>query len=156
MILLPILPSVFARWMNLRFDKLTDQSFPDTPYSIAHSPWKSKIQRILQAALTAADPYEAVRKSLKVDGNNLRIDQRVYSLANYERIRLIGMGKACLPMAACIRDLLGDRISDGFLVIKERKKGVNPIQPGAWLTASGFSVLILATPFQMRKANTLD
>ena len=118
MILRLTVPSVFAHWMNPQSIRTTVSPFPITAYSITQSPWNGSIQRILQAALYAADPYGAVQKRFVKRGNLLRIGPYRYSLKNYRRIRLVGMGKACLPMAAAVQDVLGNSITDGLLVVK--------------------------------------
>lgn len=118
MILRPTAPSVFAHRMNPQSNRTTVTPFPITAYSITQSPWNGSIQRILQAALFAADPYGAIHKRLSRRGNLLRIGKYQFSLKDYRRIRLIGMGKACLPMAAAVQDVLGDSITDGLLVVK--------------------------------------
>jgi len=114
--------------MSLQFDKLSIRSFPVNTFSISHSPWESSIQRIIQAALSASDPYTAIQKSLSINGNNLQVGKQHYLLNRYRRVRLIGIGKACIPMAAAIQDLLGDRLLDGLLVVKNQKNTLGTIQ----------------------------
>ena len=36
----------------------------------------------------------------------------------YRRIRVLGAGKGAAPMAAALENLLGDRISDGLVIVK--------------------------------------
>jgi hydroxypyruvate reductase len=65
---------------------------------------------IFQSALTAVDPEEAVRRHLRVE--------QLHPAA-YERIIVVGAGKAVAPMAKALEDILGDRIAAGVLVVKD-------------------------------------
>jgi glycerate 2-kinase len=117
--------------MSLLFDKPLTDTFPDQSYSITHSPWEGSIRRILKAAFLAVDPYTAIRKSISIQKNSLRVKNQRFQLSRYKRIRLIGMGKACIPMALAIQDLLGDQITDGLLVVKDQ-----PHVPGSAHTSA--------------------
>ncbi len=107
--------------MSPHFNNLSESPFPINSFSIAQSTWGGKVQRIIQAALLAASPYAAIRKNINLNGDNLLVIHQRYPLNRFKRIRLIGMGKACIPMAMAIRDLLEDRLSDGLLVVKDQK-----------------------------------
>ncbi|WP_300832351.1 DUF4147 domain-containing protein, partial [uncultured Bilophila sp.] len=39
-------------------------------------------------------------------------------LRSFRRVRVLGAGKGAAPMAAALESLLGDRISDGLIVVK--------------------------------------
>ena len=73
---------------------------------------------VMAAALSAVDPVAAVRQSLRVDGNVLTVDEHTYDLASFDRIFVIGAGKAGAAMTQAAEALLGDRISDGLVVVK--------------------------------------
>ncbi|MCH7923540.1 MAG: glycerate kinase [Nitrospinae bacterium] len=78
---------------------------------------------IFDAGVAAADPAEAVRGSLRLDGDILsagpgeaevcRVD-----LAGLSRVVLIGAGKAAAPMARAVEEILGDRLDEGVIVVK--------------------------------------
>ncbi|MCX7706898.1 MAG: glycerate-2-kinase family protein, partial [Anaerolineae bacterium] len=73
---------------------------------IALSPHHREIiVRILEAALRAVDPLEAVKNQLSVAGNMLRIGTQDYPLDELERILVVGGGKAGTPMAAAVYGL---------------------------------------------------
>lgn len=75
-------------------------------------------QKIIQAALKAVDPYQAILAHLTRAGNKLICDSESYLLTRYERIRVIGFGKACAPMARAIHAMLADRLTDGVVIVK--------------------------------------
>jgi glycerate-2-kinase len=68
---------------------------------------------ILEAAVNAVDPGEAVRRSLSVKGTHLTIRGTEWDLDRFEGIHVIGGGKACGAMAEAVEEILGDRISSG-------------------------------------------
>jgi glycerate 2-kinase len=71
-------------------------------------------ERIWRAAIGAADPFEAVRRSLAPDDEALR---------GARRIRVVGAGKAAVPMAEAAVAALGDGIADGLVVAKRGHGG---------------------------------
>jgi hydroxypyruvate reductase len=79
--------------------------------------------KIFQASLKPVNPYEAVRRFVSIEGNNLLIgregqEQTRLNLEDFERIFLVGGGKATAPMAKAMEDLLGDRITSGIINVK--------------------------------------
>jgi glycerate 2-kinase len=75
--------------------------------------------QIFRAALDAADPERAVLRNLKFDGRTLTAARRRYLLSKFDRIQVIGAGKAGAAMAAAVERLLGRRISGGFVNVPE-------------------------------------
>lgn len=73
---------------------------------------------IIEHALEASDPYSAAERLLKIEGDRLRIGELSLGLNNYERIFIIGAGKASRRIAQALEEKLGDRISDGLFVLK--------------------------------------
>ncbi|MFA6902777.1 MAG: HAD-IIB family hydrolase [Gallionellaceae bacterium] len=74
---------------------------------------------IFNAALAAVDPYLAVLKAARVEQNQLHIAGAVYALDNYERIIVVGAGKATARMAQAMEVLLGDRLAAGLIIVKD-------------------------------------
>ena len=75
--------------------------------------------QIFRAGLQAVDPVEAINRQVKLNDPVLLIGDRRFDLKNYDRILVVGAGKAGAPMAKAIEDLLGDRIADGVIVVKD-------------------------------------
>lgn len=75
--------------------------------------------RIFKAALAAVDPEAAVLGHVSVRGTNLRLRDREWDLGSFQNIYVVGAGKAAAPMAKAIESLLGERITDGVVVVKE-------------------------------------
>ena len=79
---------------------------------------------ILQAAaLAAVDPAQAIERVVNCRGDRLNIADRVsYNLDEWE-IRCLAVGKAAVPMAGAILDILGDRVASGLVVTKDGHLG---------------------------------
>lgn len=74
---------------------------------------------IFEAALAAVDPFTAVLKAVRVGNGQLFVADVKYDLASFERIIVVGAGKATARMALALETLLGDKISAGLIVVKE-------------------------------------
>jgi glycerate 2-kinase len=74
---------------------------------------------IFNAALAAVDPYNAVLKTAKVENNQLHIAGAKYNLAAFDRIIVVGAGKATARMALAIESLLVSKIDEGLIVVKD-------------------------------------
>jgi len=75
--------------------------------------------KIFQAGLQAVDPVEAIIGHVTLKDKALIISGRQFNLKDYDRILVVGAGKAVAPMAKAVEDLLGNRISDGVIVVKD-------------------------------------
>lgn len=75
--------------------------------------------QIFRAALKAADPQRAVLDHLSFDGAVLKVGRKLYPLAGFDAIQVIGAGKASAAMAEAVEGLLGRRISGGFLNVPD-------------------------------------
>jgi glycerate 2-kinase len=84
---------------------------------------RSRILPVLEAALAAVDPYQAVQNFLKLDGSKLTIGDQQLDLDQYQRVLVLGAGKAGAPMVAAVEERLGDRISGGLMVVKSGHGG---------------------------------
>ncbi|MAG35432.1 MAG: glycerate kinase [Dehalococcoidia bacterium] len=76
-------------------------------------------RRVLQAALDAVDPGQAVRAVLRRDGSLLLAGDHTYDLDLIDRVFVVGTGKAGEPMAQAVADVLEDRLSAGAVTVKE-------------------------------------
>lgn len=82
-------------------------------------PYRRQVLEILAAALNAAAPERAVREALTLEGDLLHCAGTTYPLDNYNRIIMLGAGKAGAPMARAVEELLGERLDDGLVVVRE-------------------------------------
>jgi hydroxypyruvate reductase len=75
-------------------------------------------EAVFRAGLKAVDPIEAVKRHLTLSQNRLTVGSRDYDLRRFERILVVGAGKASAAMAQAVEDVLGDRIQDGWVNVK--------------------------------------
>ena len=57
---------------------------------------------ILSSAIDAVNPYNAVKT--RFENNNLKLDDKVFDLTDYENIYVVGFGKASVGMAQAVCD----------------------------------------------------
>ncbi len=77
------------------------------------------LRTLFDAALAAVDPYQAVRNAIKLENHILTVAGVAYPLGDFERIVVVGAGKATARMALAIESVLGERLSGGLIVVKE-------------------------------------
>jgi len=74
--------------------------------------------QLQRAALAAVDPAEAVYTSVSRVGDQILVTDRSYNLREFDRVFLIGAGKAAMPMADAISEVLRDQLSGGAIITK--------------------------------------
>lgn len=85
--------------------------------------------QIFRAALDAADPYAAVLRHLRFDGRTLLAGRQRYRMADFDRVQVIGAGKAGAAMARAVEHILGRRIQGGVVNVPDgtpANTGINP------------------------------
>ena len=70
------------------------------------------------AGLKAVDPEEAVRRHVTLEGDRLQVGERSYDLRCFQRIIVTGAGKGTAPMARALEDILGERLTAGWIIVK--------------------------------------
>jgi len=80
-------------------------------------------REIFLSSLEAVDPYAAVKHSVRIAGNKLILgaekqDTTELDLTKYDRVFLVGGGKATAPMARAVEDLFGRKIHKGIINVK--------------------------------------
>jgi len=114
---------------------------------------REPILAVLEASLDAVDPFIATRSVLVREGDVLTVAGRRYDLQAYRRVIVVGAGKAGAPMAQAVEATLGERISDGLVVVKSGHSAVTQYveiveashpRPDAAGVAAGQRILDLA------------
>jgi glycerate-2-kinase len=72
----------------------------------------------IEHGIRAADPYAATMKLVSLDGHCLHVGELEYNLEEWDRIFVVGAGKATQPIAQALEEVLRERISDGLVVLK--------------------------------------
>ncbi|HYJ16609.1 MAG TPA: glycerate kinase [Candidatus Limnocylindria bacterium] len=71
---------------------------------------------IFNAAVKSADAANAVTSQVHVNDAAIEVARRVYPLANFRSVFIVGAGKAAVPMARTMEMLLGERLTGGIVV----------------------------------------
>jgi hydroxypyruvate reductase len=79
---------------------------------------RAAVQQLQRAALAAVDPAEAVYKFVSRVSDQILVADRSYNLRDFDRVFLIGAGKAAIPMADAVSEVLRDRLSGGVIITK--------------------------------------
>ena len=96
------------------------------------------LESIFRAGVERVDPRVLVSAGLRLEGGKLKLRSEsapiAVDLGKYERILVLGAGKASAAMAAGLEQVLGDRIHDGVVVVKyghtEELKRIRLIEAG--------------------------
>ena len=76
------------------------------------------VMRLVRAALQAVDPAQAVHQVVRRQGDVLHVGDKRYDLSQYRRIFVVGGGKAGAPMAGALGQILGNRLTTGWVNVK--------------------------------------
>jgi len=85
---------------------------------IPPSPIRSLLKKLIVRGLTAVNARTAVGRAISRNGVKLVIGRRRYDLSRYERVVVVGAGKATASMARAVEQRLGPRLHGGFVVVK--------------------------------------
>ncbi|MEE8604680.1 MAG: glycerate kinase, partial [Candidatus Aminicenantaceae bacterium] len=73
---------------------------------------------IFQAGVEAVDTARAITNHLKFEGNRLIVGDETTDLSGFDRISVIGAGKASAAMARAMEELLDERLNSGLVITK--------------------------------------
>ncbi len=85
---------------------------------IAEPSQRQQLAAIFKAAVAAVDAYHAVLKAVRIEHRQLLVADAHYRLDAYDRIIVVGAGKATARMALAIESLLDRHIAAGLIVVK--------------------------------------
>ncbi len=75
------------------------------------------VESLISAALAAVNPYAAIVRYLRREGDELTIADRCYNLADWD-VCCVAVGKAAVPMALAVAEILGEDLWRGLVVTK--------------------------------------
>jgi glycerate 2-kinase len=82
------------------------------------SPVRPLLRKMIRRALDAVNAGAALRRAVKKEGDFLTVGSHRYDLRHYERVVVIGAGKATASMARAMEQILGRRLHSGFVIVK--------------------------------------
>jgi len=81
-----------------------------------------QLREIFQAALDRIDPYHMMVNHIRLEGETLVVafegERHEVNLNAFNRVLVLGAGKASARMAKAVEDILGTRISQGLVSVK--------------------------------------
>ena len=95
----------------------------DVLVSHGNTSLRNTVLDIVEAGLNHADPYHRLHEIMHLDGDILTVGKDVFDLKKHKRIYVIGGGKATYPLAKALDEMLGERITDGVVVLKHGMEG---------------------------------
>lgn len=96
------------------------------------------LKGIFSAAVRSVDPEQLICDRMRLKGNRLTVSSDLeyveLDLGEFDRVLVLGAGKATAKMAKAVEAILGDRISEGLISVKyghtEELKAVSLIEAG--------------------------
>ncbi|MCC6545164.1 MAG: glycerate kinase [Nitrospirae bacterium] len=80
---------------------------------------RKKLISIFDAALKSVESYDSVRKSISLRNEEIIINGQVaYKINDFNKLVVVGAGKATAPMAQAVEDIFGERIDNGIIIVK--------------------------------------
>jgi hydroxypyruvate reductase len=80
------------------------------------------LESMFRAAVERVDPYRMARERVRVSGDGLTIAgdgaPLTVDLREFDRVVVIGAGKASAPMARAVGEAFGERITESLVVVK--------------------------------------
>ena len=78
---------------------------------------RAAVLDLAEVALAALSPLAGLRRSVRLDGENLVAGGRSYDLAAVDRLVVLGAGKASAEVATALEQMLGPRLDGGVVVV---------------------------------------
>jgi glycerate-2-kinase len=85
---------------------------------IPSSPIRPLLRKLIVRGLDAVDARRAIGRAISRNGEKLVIGRRRYDLRHFERVVVLGAGKATASMAQAVEQRLGSWLQGGFVVVK--------------------------------------
>lgn len=80
------------------------------------TPERKILLEIVEAGLYSIQPEANFKKTVKLEGETLTILDTSYNLSSFEHVYLIGFGKGSARNSKLIEDLLGDKLTEGYVM----------------------------------------
>ncbi len=87
-------------------------------YSPTNNDLRLIIEEIIGSTMNSVDPCKAVKKYLRLEGQELFIKDSSYIITNASQIFVVAVGKAAIPMIVAAEEVLNGKISRGIAITK--------------------------------------
>lgn len=72
------------------------------------------VLELIETAFAAITPHQVFDQHFSLQENTLKVLDKTYNLADFERIHLVGFGKGSAENCRIIEEILGDKLTEGF------------------------------------------
>ncbi|MCL0078397.1 glycerate-2-kinase family protein [Dehalococcoidia bacterium] len=79
---------------------------------------RADVLDILAAALEAVDPAKLIKRRVRLEGDQLITGEKTYDLKRYQKIFVVGGGKASGALVPALEEILGEYITAGTVNTK--------------------------------------
>ena len=83
---------------------------------LASNDQRKVVLELIEAAYDAIQPYNVIDRSVRLEGQQLHLDQNTFDLSQFERVYLVGFGKGSAGIAAKIETILDDHLTQGWVI----------------------------------------
>ena len=80
---------------------------------------RKDMEEIFRAGLSAVDPGAAIQRHCRMEGNCFIVGSREYDLSGFDKLFVVGAGKAAGSMSKTLEGMLGSRINGGNVIAKD-------------------------------------
>ena len=77
---------------------------------------RSIVLDLIEAAIESIQPENILKKNFQLEGNILKIQNRIFDLSNFKKIFLIGFGKGSAGISKIVEEKLGKHLTKGFVI----------------------------------------
>jgi len=114
----PLIPPILPKTMGNPKEKVQIKNFSELLGNVVLNEDRGArraILTILEAALYSVDPRMAISNHVRRINNLLLIGNMTFDLDGFERIFVVGGGKAGGAMAEALEEIVGDRLTEGLV-----------------------------------------
>ncbi|MCR4274843.1 MAG: DUF4147 domain-containing protein [Candidatus Campbellbacteria bacterium] len=83
---------------------------------LATTPQRTDALSILDAGLSAIDTRAVIQKTVFIEGGVLHAADGLYTLSDFDRVRVVGVGKCSVEAVRTFEEVLGDVLTDGMAI----------------------------------------
>ena len=84
--------------------------------ALTSSQMRSDALLMMEAGFDAIETRSVIERTIHLSGDILTVQGEKFNLTKYKRICVLGFGKASSPAAEALEQLLGDRVTSGFIL----------------------------------------
>lgn len=84
--------------------------------TLATTEHRRQVLAIAEAGLHAINTYDVVLNAIKLEDNILKIQDQIFPLNKFKKIKIVGFGKASCQAALALEKILGEKIREGAVI----------------------------------------